>query len=38
VPKQVERIKDVLVNQSKTLVMKIQEGPSTKDLLKEGKL
>jgi len=38
VPKQVERIKDVLTDQSKTLAMKIQEGPSTKVLLKEGKL
>ncbi len=27
-PKHVERIKDVLENKSKTLIMKIQEGPS----------
>jgi len=38
VPKQVERIKDFFDDKSKTLVMKIQEGPSTMDLIKEGKL
>jgi len=38
VPKQVERIKDFFDNKSKTLVMKIQECPSTMDLIKEGKL
>jgi 8-oxo-dGTP diphosphatase len=38
VPKQVERIRDVLADQGQTLIMKIQSGPSTEDLLKEGKL
>lgn len=37
-PKQVERIKDVLDDKSKTLMMKIQEGPSSISLIKEGKL
>jgi hypothetical protein len=34
----VERIRDVLADQGQTLIMKIQSGPSTEDLLKEGKL
>ena len=38
VPKQVERIKDVLTDQSKTLVMKIQTGKSSIELIQEGKL
>ena len=37
-PKQVERIKDVLVGKGETLVMKIQEGPSSIDLIKSGRL
>lgn len=37
-PKQVERIKDVLDNKNQAPVMKVQEGPSSIDLIKEGKL
>ncbi len=37
-PRQIERIKHVLVGKSKTLIMKIQEGPSSISLIKEGKL
>jgi len=37
-PKQVERIKDFLADKSKTLTMRVQEGPSSISLIKEGKL
>jgi ADP-ribose pyrophosphatase YjhB (NUDIX family) len=37
-PKQVERIKDVLDDKSKTLIMRVQEGPSSISLIKKGKL
>jgi len=37
-PKQVERIKDVLADKRKTLIMKVQEGSSSISLIKEGKL
>jgi ADP-ribose pyrophosphatase YjhB (NUDIX family) len=37
-PKQVERIKDLLESASDTVVMKVQTGKSTVELIKEGKL
>ena len=37
-PKQVERIKDVLTNKNQNVIMKIQEGPSSIDLIKQGKM
>jgi ADP-ribose pyrophosphatase YjhB (NUDIX family) len=37
-PKQVERIRDVLNQKNKKLIMKIQIGPSSIDLVKQGKL
>lgn len=37
-PKQVERIKDILFEKNKTLIMKIQEGPTSVELIKKGKL
>jgi ADP-ribose pyrophosphatase YjhB (NUDIX family) len=36
--KQVERIRDVLDSKNQALIMKIQEGPSSIDLIKAGKL
>ena len=37
-PKQVKRIKDVFADESATPIMKVQEGPSSIELIKEGKL
>lgn len=37
-PKQVERIRDILNQKNKKLIMKTQIGPSSIDLVKQGKL
>ena len=37
-PNHIERIKDVILDKNKTLIMKVQSGPSSIELIKQGKL